>query len=143
MRPEIWGPKFWFVIHITSFRYPNEPTEDQKHIMKSFIYNIANQVLPCAICRGHMKQYLKENSKEFELALNNGQDYVKFMWKFHNSVNLRTGKTEMSFEQFKNKYEKLENIGDIQLYTEKYLPYIIGIIIGIGIGYILSEKLFI
>lgn len=139
MRPDIWGPKFWFVLHTSSFRYPKSPTDEDKKYMKQFLYSMANLTLPCPICRHHMKKYLSDPENGLDEALNDGQEYVKFIWKFHNSVNIRTGKPEMSFSDFKDLYESYERKTDWGIYMEKYSPYIIGAMMGGMIAFLLNN----
>lgn len=139
MRPDIWGPKFWFVLHTSSFRYPKTPSEQDKTYMKQFLYSLANLTLPCPVCRHHMKAYLDDPKNDLDAALNNGQDYVLFLWKFHNSVNARTGKAEMSFSDFKDLYESYERKTDTSIFIEKYSPYIVGAIMGGMLGYLIAN----
>jgi len=109
MLPTIWGPKYWFVLHVSSWRYPQHPTNEDKKHMKNFIESIANLTLPCVICRHHMRDYLKKNN--IDEALESNVKLIKYLWNFHNHVNNVSGKPEMTFEKFKqmmNNYEMME-----------------------------------
>jgi hypothetical protein len=86
-----------------------------------------------------MKKYLSDPENGLDEALNDGQEYVKFIWKFHNSVNIRTGKPEMSFSDFKDLYESYERKTDWGIYMEKYSPYIIGAMMGGMIAFLLNN----
>lgn len=130
MRPSVWGPKFWFVLHTSSFRYPKKPSPEQKKYMKQFLYAMANQIVPCPDCRVHMLEYIDDPKNGLEYALEDGQEYVKFIWKFHNDVNQRIGKPYMSFTEFKDLYQSYEYISDFGLEISKYSPYVIGFLLG-------------
>jgi hypothetical protein len=84
-----------------------------------------------------MKEYLDDPKNNLDAALNNGQDYVLFLWKFHNSVNVRTGKPEMSFSDFKDLYESYERKTDTSIFIEKYSPYIVGAVMGGMLAYLI------
>jgi hypothetical protein len=141
MRPTIWGPKYWFILHTSSFRYPKNPSEEDKKYMRQFLYSLANLTLPCPVCRHHMKEYLDNPDNGLDSALNDGQEYVKFIWKFHNSVNKRTGKSEMSFSNFKNLYDSYETKTDFGISMEKYLPYVLGALIGGMLVYLMNNNI--
>ena len=36
MKPDIWGPHFWYILHIISFDYPLRPTEYDKRVYHDF-----------------------------------------------------------------------------------------------------------
>ena len=38
--PEVWGPSFWLVLHISSLMYPANPSPNYKNRMKNFILGI-------------------------------------------------------------------------------------------------------
>ena len=141
MRPSIWGPKFWFVLHTSSFRYPKNPSPEEKKYMKQFLYAMANQIIPCPDCRAHILEYIDDPKNGLDHALQDGQEYVKFIWAFHNDVNRRLQKPEMSFSDFKKLYISYEYISDFQFEMSKYSPYVIGFLIGGITTYLLLKKL--
>ena len=98
MLKTIWGPKYWFVLHASSYEYPQHPTNEDKKHMKNFIECLANLTLPCHVCRDHMKDYLKKNN--IDEALESNDKLIKYLWNFHNHVNNTRGKPEMSFHKF-------------------------------------------
>ena len=59
MVTKIWGPVFWMILHTISFNYPVNPTEEDKHHYKDFIYSL-RYVLPCKYCRINLTKNLKE-----------------------------------------------------------------------------------
>ena len=36
MKPDVWGPQLWFILHIISFEYPDNPTELNKRVYYDF-----------------------------------------------------------------------------------------------------------
>lgn len=57
--PRIWGPKKWFVLETIVRSYPIELTIDQQKHIKDYVIS-TSEVLPCSICRSHMKDYMKD-----------------------------------------------------------------------------------
>jgi hypothetical protein len=109
MKPTIWGPRYWFVIHVATFRYPENPSQNDKDNMRNFVYSLANGILPCPVCRYHFKKYLENPDNNFEEALKNNSNIVKFFWNLHNDVNKRTNKPELSFNDFLLLYKSYES----------------------------------
>ena len=58
MLTTVWGPSLWHFLHIMSFNYPNEPTNEQKHYYMDFILSLEN-ILPCKYCRINLKKNFK------------------------------------------------------------------------------------
>ena len=54
MDPAIWGPHFWFVLHLVSFHYPDNPNQKDKDSYKSFYYSVQG-ILPCQNCEDIIK----------------------------------------------------------------------------------------
>ena len=54
--------------------------------------------LPCSICRGHAKEYIRDNPPEFI------PDIFVWSWNFHNAVNIRKKKPLVSYEEAAYRY---------------------------------------
>lgn len=55
MLTTVWGPSIWHYLHIMSFNYPVQPTDDDKKHYYDFMINLQN-VLPCKYCRENLKK---------------------------------------------------------------------------------------
>lgn len=107
MKPEIWGPHAWFLLHSISLEYPENPTIADKNNMRTFIYSLSN-VLPCEKCRVNFQNHLKTKPLSDE-NLSSRTMFVKWMIDIHNDINKLNNKPEWSYEQcvenFDNKFE--------------------------------------
>lgn len=110
--PKVVGPGVWFAIHTKAIK---AKTEQAKQEFVEFMVLLCTN-FPCLQCRGHCTEYLKMypiqeywNDKDI-----NGVDVgmFKWSWVFHNSVNLRTGKGDLSWNTAYNMY-----VGDAGICT--------------------------
>lgn len=89
--PKIWGNHAWFFLHCSSFNYPQFPTEEDKNNYHTFLKTLQH-VLPCKLCRQHLKEYMEQNS--IEPFLNKRNNYIKFIIRLHNHVNEKFNKKQ-------------------------------------------------
>ena len=90
-----WGRRVWYFIHYTALYQPNNLTYDIAFWYKKMITSLS-YLLPCAICRNHLKQHLVEFPIDSYLYSN----ISLFEWTvyLHNKVNLSLGKEILSVE---------------------------------------------
>jgi len=110
MNPEIWGPGAWTFLHTITLNYPNNPDIDVIDYHKNFFVLLKN-IIPCEKCRLHYSQYLIDNP--IDDVLNNKQDFVIWLNKLHNEINVRNNKPEMNIKNmiklYKKKYSEKNN----------------------------------
>jgi hypothetical protein len=87
--PEVWGPPFWFVIHITALAYPQKPTYADKKAAKEFFESLSF-LLPCPICKTHLKTHLRKHP--ITPHLDRRDDLFKYTVILHNEVNISLNK---------------------------------------------------
>jgi hypothetical protein len=95
--PEVWGPAFWFSLHNGALRYPKQASPIWKERMKHFIMGIPVMV-PCEKCADHATAHLEDNWSNMDNIVSGRDNLFKFFWEFHNFVNQRLGKPQMSLE---------------------------------------------
>jgi hypothetical protein len=104
MMTSIWGPPMWHIMHIISFNYPIEPTDEQKTYYYNFYSNLVN-ILPCRYCR----ENLIKNFKNLPLKKNifkNRYCLSRYIYKLHESVNKMLGKkSNLTYEMVRDRYE--------------------------------------
>jgi hypothetical protein len=90
IRPSVWGPCTWSMIHYVALAYPTVPDHQQQQDYKSFVESL-QKVLPCQKCRDHMAVHLRETP--VAVPLSKGK-YPFFDWTvdLHNRVNADCGK---------------------------------------------------
>ena len=55
----VWGPAIWHFLHIISFNYPVNPTQEDKKHYRDFILSL-QFVLPCKYCRTNLDKNFKK-----------------------------------------------------------------------------------
>ncbi len=104
MLTTVWGPSLWHTLHIISFNYPINPTQQQKRNYKRFILNL-KYVLPCKYCRMNFKRNLKELPLT-EKALKNRHNFSLWMFKMHEHINKMLGKKSgLKYCDVRERYE--------------------------------------
>jgi hypothetical protein len=143
MDPRVWGPHFWFVLHLISFHYPDNPTTFDKEQHKAF-YTSVKDILPCTTCRQHYKNYLSQYP--IEPNLDTRIDLITWVIQIHNFVNIALGKPALTVPQVLAIYSNLEPVSpfakvDIQNIEEDKLRKYYGrlyIFIGLFIAIVAS-----
>lgn len=87
--PQVWGPPFWFTIHITALAYPQKPTYAEKKAAKEFFESLPF-LLPCSICKTHLKTHLRKHP--ITPYLDRRDDLFKYTVMLHNEVNISLNK---------------------------------------------------
>jgi hypothetical protein len=89
------GSGIWYIIHKEAII-----CQDKKSYI-NFIHRLKNS-FPCEACKKHFTEYIEKNPIEQYLQVDKG--LFIWTWKFHNSVNRRLGKPEMSYEDAEKMY---------------------------------------
>lgn len=95
--PDTWGPYIWATIHYTTYGYPPYPNEEHKQKYKQF-FELFQYVLPCSICREHLKDNLKEVPLTDEI-LSDKEKLINWSIDLHNAVNKMNGKKTYTYEE--------------------------------------------
>jgi len=102
MNPKDWGPHLWYILHLFSFTYPDNPSYADKRIYNDFYTNM-RYLLPCSFCRKHYSQY------------------ISWVIQIHNFVNISLGKPQVPPDAVINFYQanQFKFTGKI---PDEYLP---------------------
>ena len=104
MLTDIWGPPFWHILHIISFNYPVNPTEEQKQHYYNYFENVGN-ILPCIYCRNNYKNNLKSTNFSMDVFKNRGS-LSFWVYSLHNHINMMLNKPcNLSFIEIQERYE--------------------------------------
>ena len=86
---DVWGPPFWFTIHITALAYPTKPSYADKKAAKEFFESLPF-LLPCGVCKEHLKVHLRKHP--LTPHLDRRDDLFKYTVMLHNEVNVSLNK---------------------------------------------------
>ena len=105
--PKYIGPGKWHDIHQVAWEAQNKIGKEQ---FVSFMNNLCEK-FPCSTCRTHCKEYIQNHPmKNYEdVLVEVGTERLSlglfvWAWKFHNAVNARLNKPQMSWDTCYNMY---------------------------------------
>ncbi len=104
MKPEIWGPHMWLMLHIITMSYPDNPNDFHKQTYADF-FTLLKDILPCEECQKHFKRYLAEYP--IRPHLDTRADLIKWLIQIHNFVNISLGKRTYEPAEIIQLYENI------------------------------------
>jgi hypothetical protein len=122
---QIWGPLGWMTLHSISLNYPDEPMQNDKSILDSFMKNFADSIT-CPSCRSHFQSILKLyklnhpewNSSKFQLFL--------FIARAHNTVNKKLDKPILyTVADCLEKIKLNSKLTPLPLFRKNYINHVI------------------
>jgi hypothetical protein len=103
--PEKWGPQFWFILHNAAAHYPEVASPICANRIKGFILGIP-YMLPCPTCTVDANFFINSHTdKQLDEICSSKENIFEFFRQFHNYVNTKTGKPEMSKDHAQNLYK--------------------------------------
>ena len=104
MLTSVWGPSMWHFLHIMSFNYPNNPTNEDKKHYKDFILSLRD-ILPCKYCRINLKNNLMKHPITME-DMKDRENFSKYIYHLHETVNkMLNKKSNLTYEEVRERYE--------------------------------------
>lgn len=103
--PTVWGPHFWFILHNGALNYPSLANPLAIERMKNFILAIPIMI-PCISCKDHATAYIEQQKDYLDYICNSRDTLFKFFVDFHNFVNKRHNKPEMSYDDAYRLYDQ-------------------------------------
>ena len=102
MDSKFWGTITWIFFHTLAEKIKDEEFENNKELFINIIINTCNH-LPCPDCSQHATSVLRQ------AYLNNiktKKHFIECLRQFHNIVNIRTNKKELTRDEIKDLYKK-------------------------------------
>lgn len=94
--PLLWGSYFWRFIHLCAYgQREKEISQEQLSEIRTFLSRLC-LYLPCPGCQMHCNLYIRGHDVN---DIQSGEDFWQFTVNFHNAVNKRYGKLEVTFEE--------------------------------------------
>jgi hypothetical protein len=104
MLTSAWGPAIWHYLHMMSFNYPVNPTNEDKTKYRDFILNL-QYVLPCKYCRMNLANNFKERPIQ-SCDMENRETFSKYVYDLHEIVNtMLKKKSGLSYCDVRERYE--------------------------------------
>ena len=104
MLTTVWGPSMWHYLHVMSFNYPVNPSNQEKKHYREFILNL-QYTLPCKYCRMN----LKTNFKQLPITIaimKNRDTFSKYIYDLHEIINTMLKKvSNLSYDEVRDRYE--------------------------------------
>lgn len=95
--PAYWGRHFWFTMHTVALFYPDFPTADDMSHARNFFLSLQG-LIPCGACAYHYQKLLLAHP--LEDALQSKMELSRWVWRLHNEVNARLGKSVIAFDDY-------------------------------------------
>jgi len=83
------GPNIWRNLHLAALQWTGEVQSQASFLVK------VGRSIPCGECRSFWATRLRENPP----PKTNAEDFFRWTWETHNSVNRKLGKPEMPFDE--------------------------------------------
>ena len=95
-----WGTPTWYFFHSLAENVDKNFYKNNSETIKKYIINICSN-LPCHECTKHAKSYLNKHLKNRKIT--NKEELKKFLFDFHNEVNVRLKKPRFEdIDYYKN-----------------------------------------
>ncbi len=97
----IWGPPYWYALHMMAIAYPQDPTRRQALAATRQLLLLIER-LPCAGCRTHAMSYVRTH------PMRQANSYAFQLWafRFHNATNRRLAKPQLSYDEYRGEYSR-------------------------------------
>lgn len=91
-----WSPPYWELIHAASRMYADGEaiSQDELTHIQGFFHKLCT-ILPCPMCRIHCGSHMNLHP----LNVTDGQSLFRYFVDFHNAVNTRTNRPQVSYEE--------------------------------------------
>jgi hypothetical protein len=113
---DVWGPATWTLFHTLAEKVKEENFNEVLPDMLIMVKRICTN-LPCPDCSAHATQIMSKMSPN---QFASKEQFKLFLFNFHNSVNVRTGKQPFTLEELNAKY--------VRANTFVVVPYFIKVI---------------
>jgi len=104
MMVKIWGPLQWTYLHIMSFNYPVNPTDDDKKHYRDYVLNL-QYVLPCKYCRMNLTNNFKKKPLNM-CHMASRETFSRYIYELHETVNkMLHKKSNLTYCDVRERYE--------------------------------------
>lgn len=91
MATKFWGPLGWMALHSVSAIYPENPTQEERAILESFV-EYYRESITCPHCKSHFTGMLNMYRRSHPEWSSSRYHFFLFVCRAHNTVNKRLDK---------------------------------------------------
>ena len=104
--PEVWGPKYWYVLHMMAFNYPHHPNKVTK---KKYYDTVMN--FPLFLPNSETGTRFSRMLDKYPVTpyLDSRESFIKWTHFIHNRVNEALNKPTLSYANFIDNYNRKPN----------------------------------
>jgi len=107
MRKKEWANAVWLLFHTLAEKLKPEFSASEAPVLFSHMVDICYN-LPCPDCQGHATAYMQKANKPLVTA--SRENLMRFLWEFHNNVNLRIKQPLFMFTEL-DRYKRANTRG--------------------------------
>ena len=113
---DTWGPATWTLFHTLAEKVKESDFNHLKMEMLTYVKRICHS-LPCPDCAAHATKIISKLTPE-QFATK--ENFKMFLFHFHNSVNIRTGKRPFTIEELNARYSRANTFTIIPYFIKVY-----------------------
>jgi len=118
-----WGPLGWATLHSIAALYPDSPNEYEKQMILRWMFAFRDTIL-CPSCQSHFAAMLDSYMRTRPHWCDSRKNLCEFVFRAHNTVNVRTNKPIYSFTESVSELERVFPAVRSSEFRKGYLVYI-------------------
>lgn len=118
-----WGPLGWMTLHSIAACYPDTPSPYEKELILRW-FNLFRDTIVCPSCLSHFEEMFSGYTQRNPNWNASRKALVEFVFRAHNTVNVRTYKKQYSFFESISELKKILPEGLASTKRREYLVYI-------------------
>jgi len=120
-----WGPMGWMTLHSISLNYPENPSQEDKVVLKRFLDKFT-ECITCPSCKQHFTVIFSNYQKRHPEWANSRFDLFLFVVRAHNTVNKRLDKPILAtVEDCLNTLKNVSKVTSFTTYRQNYCNYVL------------------
>lgn len=119
-----WGPLGWATLHTIAGCYPDNPSDEERELVKRW-FEMFKSTIVCPSCLAHFEEMFHGYIERVPQWNASRRNLLEFVFRAHNTVNVRTHKPSYSFAGSIQQLKALLPTNEVCIQKRKeYLVYI-------------------
>jgi hypothetical protein len=121
----LWGPLGWMTLHSVSLLYPENPSQEDKAILKRYM-DAFRETITCIHCYNHFKIIFQNYTSSHPEWADSKFNFFMFVARAHNTVNHRLNKPKpATVQECITAFRSNTLVTNAFTYRAKYIEYLI------------------